>query len=228
MERINCIVVDDEPIAISILEKHIARYDGLLVVAKCPNALEAFDVLHTKKVDLMFLDIKMPAISGIDFLKSLKHPPKVIFTTAFSEHAIDGYELDVVDFLLKPITYERFSKSMERFLRVSPPTEPAEEKEYTFFKVSGQLVKIYHRDIYYAQSVKDYIQLKTNRGNFLTYMTMKQLTDILPADSFVRVHRSYVVNGIHVEVVAKNSLRIAEDHIPIGQSYRASFFGNGF
>lgn len=222
MGSINCIVVDDEPIAISILEKHILRYGGLQLVGKCPNALEAFDVLHAKKVDLMFLDIRMPSISGIDFLKSLKKPPKVIFTTAFSEHAIDGYELDVVDFLLKPITYERFSKSMERFLRVVPQVELTPETEYTFFKVSGQLVKVYHRDIFHAQSIKDYIQLKTSKGNFLTYMTMKQLTEMLPVETFVRVHRSYVINMIHVEVVAKDSLQVAGEQVPIGKLYRSN------
>lgn len=225
MERINCIIVDDEPIAISILEKYIVRNDKLHLVVKCLNALEAFDVLHTQRVDLMFLDIRMPSINGIDFLKSLKHPPKVIFTTAFSEHAIDGYELDVVDFLLKPITYERFSRSIERFLRIAPLTEPKEERDYLFFKVSGQLVKIFHRDIHYARSVKDYIQLRTSKGNFMTYMTMRQLTDILPSNSFARVHRSYVVNRTHIDVMAKNSLEIAGDCIPIGKIYRSSFYG---
>ncbi|MFC7523227.1 LytR/AlgR family response regulator transcription factor [Parapedobacter sp. GCM10030251] len=225
MKRIDCIIVDDEPIAISILEKHIIRNGELQLLAKCPNALEAFDVLLTKQVDLMFLDIRMPSINGIDFLKSLKHPPKVIFTTAFSEHAIDGYELDAVDFLLKPITYERFSRGIERFLHKSPLKEPEEKKDYSFFKISGQLVKIFHRDIYYARSVKDYIQLRTSKGNFMTYMTMKQLGGTLPSDSFARVHRSYMVNRIHIDVMTKNSLIIMGDCIPIGKIYRSAFYG---
>lgn len=219
MESINCIVVDDEPIAISILEKHIVRYGQLRLVAKCPNALEAFDALHSKQVDLIFLDIKMPAINGIDFLKSLKHPPKIIFTTAFSEHAIDGYELDVVDFLLKPITYERFERSMEKLFRRAP-VQDAPEKEYSFFKVSGQLVKVYHGDIRYARSVKDYVQLITTKGSMLTYMTMKQLAELLPNPPFVRIHRSYMVNTQQLQAVGKRQVQVADEWLPIGKMYR--------
>lgn len=216
---IRCIIVDDEPLAQEVLEAHIKRYGQLEIFAKCPNALEAFKVLHKENIDLMFLDIRMPAINGIEFLKSLKSPPKVIFTTAYSEYALTGFELDGIDYLLKPISYERFEKSMEKLFRTYPD-EKTQQKQYTYFKVSGKLVKVMHTELLYAQSVKDYILLKTTKGNLLTYMTMKNLAGLLPADTFIRVHRSYLVNMNHIEVIDKNRLKVAGTDITVGENYR--------
>ena len=199
---IRCIIVDDEPLAQEVLEAHIKRFGRLEVFAKCPNALEAFKVLHKENIELMFLDIRMPAINGIEFLKSLKSPPKVIFTTAYSEYALTGFELDGIDYLLKPISYERFEKSMEKLFRIYPDE------------------KIMHTELLYAQSVKDYILLKTTKGNLLTYMTMKNLAGLLPADTFARVHRSYLVNMNCIEVMDKNILKVAGTNITIGENYR--------
>lgn len=216
---IRCIIIDDEPLAQEVLEAHIKRYGQLEIFAKCPNALEAFKVLHKENIDLMFLDIRMPAINGIEFLKSLKSPPKVIFTTAYSEYALTGFELDGIDYLLKPISYERFEKSMEKLFRTYPD-EKTQQKQYTYFKVSGKLVKVMHTELLYAQSVKDYILLKTTKGNLLTYMTMKNLAGLLPADTFIRVHRSYLVNMNHIEVIDKNRLKVAGADITVGENYR--------
>lgn len=216
---IRCIIVDDEPLAQEVLEAHIKRYGQLEIFAKCPNALEAFKVLHKENIDLMFLDIRMPAINGIEFLKSLKSPPKVIFTTAYSEYALTGFELDGIDYLLKPISYERFERSMEKLFRTYPD-EKTQQKQYTYFKVSGKLVKVMHTELLYAQSVKDYILLKTTKGNLLTYMTMKNLADLLPADTFIRIHRSYLVNMTHIEVIDKNMLKVAGTDIAVGENYR--------
>lgn len=221
--KIRCIIVDDEPLAQSILEQHISRFDYMELVQKCHHALQAFDVLHRQTIDLMFLDINMPSITGIDFLRSLKSPPKVIFTTAYSEYAVTGFELDAVDYLLKPITFERFEQSIQKLVRVSPP--PAAEKNYTYFKVSGKLVKILHADLLYAQSVKDYIHLRTTHGNYLTHMTMKNLDELLPTDLFIRVHRSYLVNKMQVDVVDKGSLKVAGRMLPVGESYRLNLEG---
>jgi two-component system LytT family response regulator len=211
--------VDDEPLAQEVLEAHIKRFGRLEVFAKCPNALEAFKVLHKENIELMFLDIRMPAINGIEFLKSLKSPPKVIFTTAYSEYALTGFELDGIDYLLKPISYERFEKSMEKLFRIYPD-EKIQQKQYTYFKVSGKLIKVMHTELLYAQSVKDYILLKTTKGNLLTYMTMKNLAGLLPADTFARVHRSYLVNMNCIEVMDKNILKVAGTNITIGENYR--------
>lgn len=216
---IRCIIIDDEPLAQEVLEAHIKRYGQLEIFAKCPNALEAFKVLHKENIDLMFLDIRMPAINGIEFLKSLKSPPKVIFTTAYSEYALTGFELDGIDYLLKPISYERFEKSMEKLFRTYPD-EKTQQKQYTYFKVSGKLVKVMHTELLYAQSVKDYILLKTTKGNLLTYMTMKNLASLLPVDTFIRVHRSYLVNMNHIEVIDKNRLKVAGTDITVGENYR--------
>lgn len=221
---IRCIIVDDEPLAQEILETHIKRFGQVELFAKCPNALEAFTILHKESIDLMFLDIRMPSINGIDFLKSLKAPPKVIFTTAYSEYALTGFELDGVDYLLKPITYERFETSMKKLFRIYPE-EKTQPKQYTYFKVSGKLIKVLHEDLIYAQSVKDYILLKTSKGNLLTHMTMKSLTGLLPADIFGRVHRSYLVNTNYIEVIDKGSLTVAGTVITIGENYRESLQG---
>lgn len=217
---IRCIIVDDEPLARDILEIYVGKCPELILVRKCANALEAFNVLHTERVDLMFLDIRMPGINGISFVRSLKTPPAVIFTTAYSEHALTGFELDAVDYLLKPITYERFLKSIRKLLKVHQP-EPIAAKDYTYFKVSGKLIKVFHADLLYAQSVKDYIMIKTTGGNYLTHMTMKYLEELLPAGDFIRVHRSYLVNKSHVGQVNKFQLKIRDETVPVGENYRA-------
>lgn len=216
---IRCIIVDDEPLAQEILEAHIKRFGQIELFAKCPNAIEAFAILHKESIDLMFLDIRLPSINGIDFLRSLKSPPKVIFTTAYSEYALTGFELDGVDYLLKPITYERFEKSMKKLFRAYPD-ETTQAKQYTYFKVSGKLVKVLHSELIYAQSVKDYILLKTAKGNLLTHMTMKNLTELLPGDIFGRVHRSYLVNTNYIDVIDRNFLKVAGTVITIGENYR--------
>jgi two-component system LytT family response regulator len=216
---IRCIIVDDEPLALEVLESYICRSPQLELVEQCSNALRAFQVLHSEKIDLIFLDIKMPGINGLDFMRSLKNPPPVIFTTAYADHALTGFELEAVDYLLKPVTYERFQRSLNKLLKLyQPKTSP--QKDYTYFKVSGKLIKVQHSELLYAQSVKDYIHLCTANGNFLTHMTMKYLDELLPAEVFIRVHRSFLVNKTHITVVDKNSLKIGTVSIPVGENYR--------
>lgn len=218
---INCILVDDEPLAQEVIESYIRQSDQLKLIKKCNNALEAFNLLHTEKIDLIFLDIKMPSISGIEFVKSLKNPPAIIFTTAFSEFAVEGFELEAVDYLLKPITLDRFNRSIQKLLKIYLAEKP-QQKDYTYFKVSGKLVKIAHKDLRYAQSVKDYILISTLQGNYLTHMTMKYLNELLPADQFIRVHRSYLVNHSYITLVDKTQLFLANDIIPVGENYRSA------
>lgn len=215
---IRCIIIDDEPLALEVLEAHIARSPQLQLIRKCRNALEAYEILQTEKIDLMFLDIRMPSISGIELIRSLRHPPAVIFTTAFAEYAITGFELDAVDYLLKPVTFERFEKSMHKLLKILPP-EPEEMKNYTYFKVSGRLLKVLHDDLLFAQSIKDYIRLTTRQGNYLTHMTMKYLQGLLPHDTFIRVHRSYLVNKAYVTAIDRIQLEIGKEKVPIGAKY---------
>lgn len=216
---IRCLIVDDEPLARQVLERYIARTDELRLVGTCSNALEAFEAIHQQTIDLVFLDIKMPKLSGLDFWRSLKNPPAVIFTTAFSEYAVEGFELEAVDYLVKPITYHRFQKSIQRLLKIYK-TEVAAEKDYTYFKVSGQLVKVMHSDLLCAQSIKDYIQLHTTNGRYLTHMTMKYLNELLPASTFLRVHRSYLINRMYVNRIERNAVYIKNEPIPVGENYR--------
>jgi DNA-binding LytR/AlgR family response regulator len=215
----NCLIVDDEPLALGIIESYVNEHEQLQLIKKCNTAFDAFEVLHHAKIDLMFLDIKMPGLNGIDFIKSLKDPPAVIFTTAFSEYAAMSYELEAIDYLLKPITLERFHKSLDKFFKLQPSV-PTEEKSYTYFKVSGKLVRVEHHDILYAQSIKDYIMLHTVAGNLIVHMTMKYLNELLPASIFIRVHRSYLVNQTHMSVIGKSNIQLKEIVIPVGEHYK--------
>jgi two-component system LytT family response regulator len=216
---IRCIVVDDEPLAQAVLAQYINQMPGLTLIKTCNNAVEAFEVLHNEKVDLMFLDIRMPGLNGLDFLHALKHPPAVIFATAFSEHAITGFELEAIDYLLKPFTFERFQKGVFKFLKINPE-EKAEPKDYHYFKVSGTLVKVQHSDMVFAQSMKDYVLLHTLKGKLIVYMTMKYLDELLPAGLFVRIHRSYLVNKTFITKITKNRVEIHGASLPVGENYR--------
>lgn len=219
---IKCIIVDDEPLALDILEAHIAAFPQLQLVRRCRNALEAFDALHAEQIDLVFLDIQMPAISGIDFIRSLKLPPNVIFTTAYAEYAVTGFELEAIDYLLKPVTIERFTKSINKLLKLKQPPESETVKNYTYFKVAGNLIKIMHSDLLVVKSVKDYLLLKTKQGNHLTYMTMKNLETLLPAFMFARVHRSYLINRQAITLLGRQHLQVGDEQIPLGENYRSN------
>ncbi|MDR3711928.1 MAG: response regulator transcription factor [Puia sp.] len=220
---VKCIVVDDEPLARQVLEKHILRTPELVLVKKCANALEAFDTLSREKPDLAFLDIHMPVLNGIDFIRSLKAPPAVIITTAFSEYAVQSYELEVVDYLMKPITFERFSMALSKFLKIH--AKPPEPNSYSYFKVDGKLVKLEHADILYAQSIRDYIILGTSHGNRIVHMTMKNLEELLPASMFARIHRSFVIGMAHITTIAKDQVSIGEISIPVGGNYKTALDG---
>lgn len=215
----NCLIVDDEPLAQNILETYLANHPELKLIKKCSTAIEAFEILHHYQIDLLFLDIKMPGLNGIDFIKSLKNPPDVIFTTAFSEYAALSYDLEAVDYLIKPITAERFNKSLEKLFK-HKPKRVEEKPSYTYFKVSGKLVKVQHSTLLYAQSIKDYLILYTKNGNLIVHMTMKYLTELLPEDTFLRVHRSYIINRYYISIIGKSQIEIEEIQIPIGESYK--------
>ncbi len=216
-----CLVVDDEPLAVNLLSRYISKNVTLELAGTCSNALEAFQILNLHPVDLMFLDIRMPGISGLDFLKSLKNPPVTILTSAYNEYAVEGFELEVADYLLKPITYERFEKSISKVLYKEKTVKPA-EVTHTYFKVSRNLVKVEHSHLYYIQSIKDYVLVNTSGGNYIAYMTMKYLEEILPASRFCRIHRSYIVNLDFVEQVKKSSLILSGKELPLSESYKRS------
>jgi len=218
---IQCMIVDDEPLAQQVLEKYIRQMDGLELAAKCFHAADAFAALHQYKTDLIFLDIKMPSVSGIDFIRSLKDPPAFIFTTAFSEHALQSYELQAVDYLLKPITYERFKKSIDRFLGQYVIQQVADEKKYFYIKANGSLVKLFFDDVLYAQSMKDYIKIVTVNKQYLTHLTMQSLLNLIPSTLFRRVHRSYVINLEQIGIIHKDKVVVGNVEIPLGENYKS-------
>jgi len=226
MSQIRCILVDDEPPAIELLEKYTSMIDQLEVVGTSHSAVKAFDMLKSKQVNLLFLDIQMPVLNGIDFIKTLKNPPAIILTTAYREYALDGYDLDIIDYLLKPISFERFLKAVDRYRERMTTTPFASQKipsattDHIFFNVNRTHHKIMLSDIIYIESLKDYVRIHTKteklvvKGNIGT--TMKQL----PNDQFVRVHRSFAVALAQVKSYNQSEVTVGGQKIPIGFSYR--------
>lgn len=230
--KIKCLITDDEPLAIALLQNHISQLNTLEVVGTCANALQAAQELRTKQVDLLFLDIKMPQITGIEFLKTLRQPPAVIFTTAYREYALEGYELDIVDYLLKPITFERFFKAVERYYsRFSPKeiqlTKPPVilPEDYIFIKTGNKYNKILANDILYIESVKDYVVLhRTGGSTFTAKYKVSDMEAEVRDKRFVRIHRSFIINPDKVTAFTLQDVEIGGKELPIGNSYRESVF----
>lgn len=233
MTPINCMVVDDEPIARDIIISHIAATPGLELVKSCMNASEAYEGLHQFKVDLIFLDIQMPVITGTDFLRSLRNPPFVVFTTAYHNYAVEGFELNSVDYLLKPITYDRFYQAAEKVRErltlkqttqrdVSAPTQPA--VDYIFIKQDTKLVRVNHSQISYVQAERDFSSVYADGKRMFASMHLKMFEDSLPQTAFMRVHRSYIVNLSKIKSIKGNMIEVDSAEIPIGSSYRDQLF----
>lgn len=226
---INTIIVDDEPLAIEILESFVARVPQLNLVAKCENAFEAIEFLKENDVDLMLLDIQMPQLNGVEFLKSLRNPPLTIFTTAYPNFAIDGFELDAVDYLLKPISMDRFMKAINKAedrldLRKTGGDDVEESEEYFFVKADKKLVKINYDEIVYIEGLKDYVIIKQENTRVITLQTMKSLEERLENFNFKRIHRSFIVNLDKITAIDGNTVEVIEKgqikQIPIGKNYR--------
>jgi len=223
--KIRCLLVDDEPLAIQLLQKHIAQLDFFEVVGVCNNAAKALEVLNTLDIDLLFLDIKMPQISGLDLLKTLRRPPRTILTTAYREYALEGFELDVVDYLLKPITFDRFFKAIERFLRTGNHSFPnllvSSEPQFIYLKSGYKYFKIDIRDILYAESWKDYIKVYTKDKLITSKYKISDLEKELGSKGFLRIHRSFIVNIEHITAFTANDVEVGKKELPIGDSYKA-------
>jgi DNA-binding LytR/AlgR family response regulator len=223
---IQCIIVDDEPLARNLLASYIAQLPDIRCVAVCQNALEAFHVLHQQEVDLIFLDIQMPGISGPGFLRSLKAPPKVIFTTAYPDHAVEAFELEAVDYLVKPITFERCIKAVQKVAARNIPAavmpQLPDETPYVFLKVNRRLIRIDHADIIYAESSGDYLKIYTAAKTHITNMTLSKFEALLPVHRFARIHRSTLVNLSFIQYVEGNFVRIHEQELSIGLTYKES------
>ena len=223
---IRCLVVDDEPPAREIIRRYVESISMLQLVGECSNAIEAFAFLQKQAVDLMFLDIRMPQLNGNDFLKTLKSPPKIIYTTAYSEYALEGYELDVVDYLMKPIPFDRFLKAVNKACQVSiqrPESIGLDEKKtesFVYFRADRKMVKVMLRDILYIESMKDYVKVITENATIITKQSISSVEEMLPEKEFVRVHRSYIVSLSRIKTFTSELLEIDRTEIPIGKLYR--------
>ncbi len=233
-----CIIIDDEPLAIEIIQDYCDKLEFIEVVGAYTNPLDAISAIKEKKVDLLFCDIQMPQISGIDFIASLDNKPLFIFTTAYSQYAVEGFELNAVDYLVKPIPYHRFIKAISRAKELlskndkpmegnvfSSTGEISESKKFIFVKAEYESIKINLDDIEYVQGLKDYlkIHIKDTNKTVLTLMNFKELLDKLPANQFLRVHKSFIVNVNFIKTVQRNRIVINDIRIPIGESYKSSF-----
>lgn len=230
MKTVNCLVVDDEPLAREILQTYIATISGWNLVKSCISAVEAYGALHENSIDVMFLDIQMPVVSGVDFLRSLKHPPLVVFTTAFAHHAVEGFALNAVDYLLKPITNERFlqtaDKLSERLTAKNGLQIPVNMPvaDYVFIKQDSKLVKIQFDDILFAEAQRDFTYIFLKNKKMLAGMHLKMLEDLLPENRFIRVHRSFMINITAISSINGNMLEIDKHEIPVGASYKDQLF----
>lgn len=224
----NCIIIDDEPLALELLEDNISMVDGLHLVASCRSAAQAMQALKDHEVDLIFCDIQMPGISGLQFVKSLTQKPLIIFVTAYDEFAMDGFELDVVDYLLKPVAIERFLKASNKAITLFEQTkrntevDTGKRKKYIFLYADYNLLKVNHDDITYIEGLKDYVKIYLANAPkaIISRVTIKSLESQLPADEFFRVHKSYIVNLDHVHSIRKGRIKIADVEIPFSDSYK--------
>ena len=225
--KISCIIVDDEALARRGLKSYIDTIDFLDLKGTCMNAMQANTLIKTEPVDLIFLDIEMPLISGMDFLKSLTHPPKVIFTTAYSEYALDSFEFDVIDYLVKPISPERFlqacNKAYAVFKRsrpqnIDPSVEKVPKSDYLFVKVDKELVKIKHDEILFVEGMQNYVCIHTESNKHIALVPLKNVLNLLPTKNFQQVHKSFIVALNKVQAISGNQLLVAEHKIPISRN----------
>ncbi len=233
-----CVIIDDEPIAVRVIENHLASFSGFEVVAECNNALEAMPIISKGKIDLIFCDIRMPQITGVDFIRSLSHRPKVIFITAFRDYAIEAFELNVVDYLLKPVSFERFAKAIQHFLElhalengktVHPENEDAGSRGFIFLKADKKHYKVNLEDILYFESLGDYVIAYTNDKKIVTKERIGNLPDELPPDHFLQIHRRYIVSIQKIESVGPGFVEINSKKLPVGRSFKkdlSSFLEN--
>lgn len=230
--KTRCLIIDDEPLARDLMRSHIEKLENFEICAECGDAMKALRELHNHKIDLMFMDIQMPQITGIEFLKTLKNPPKVIITTAYREYALDGFELDVVDYLLKPITFERFLKSINKFyqstqedLPHSHPLKPVNnnsEEAFIYVKENKKVVKLHLSEILYVEGLSEYVQIYTTDKKIITKTSMTNMSDKLPDNSFMRIHKSFIVSLSKIEAFTSSSIEVPGKELPIGRSYKNS------
>ena len=229
--EINCVIVEDEPLARNLLMEYVKKVPSLNLIDACASPLSALEVLRKNPVDLLFLDVQMPELTGISMLKIMQKKPLVILTTAYSEYALQGYELDVADYLLKPITFERFLRAVDKVTQrlaprshvISERAPGATEPSFVFVKDGTKLVKIVFDDIRYVEGLKDYVTIHTDTQKIVSLQRLKTLEDQLPSDKFVRIHNSFIVAIKAIDVVHKGNVQVGDAMLPIGETYKKGF-----
>lgn len=221
-----CLLIDDDPAALAVMELYLAKIPSFQLLGKCENAIEAMDFLRNQTVDLMVLDIEMPHLTGIDFLKTLPHPPKAIITSANKEYALEGFELNVLDYILKPVSFERFMKAINRFLSSetseTPDHLPDEKIEsgILYLKENKKMVKLHINDILYIESLKDYVKVYARDKNVVTKQTLQFFEEKLPHETFLRIHKSFIVSVTNIEAFSASTIEIGNKELPIGRMYK--------
>ncbi len=224
-QKIKCLIVDDEPLAIMVLKDFLEKVPQLELITTCADALQAFQVLNQEAIDLVFLDIEMPGLNGIDFIKSLANPPAIILTTAYREYAMESYEIEVVDYLLKPIAFSRFFKAINKYLKsvnnlaLEQTVEQKTSQGSIYVYSNKKNIKVYLDDILYLESLKDYIRIHTSEQQIVSKDTISRYEELLP-DSFLRVHRSFIINTEKISAFTQHDIEIGTKEIPIGSSYK--------
>jgi DNA-binding LytR/AlgR family response regulator len=235
MKKINCIIADDEALAREVIESHVQKIERLQLAAVCSNGIEVFNTLKSKPADLLFLDIQMPQLTGIELLRTLKNPPAVIITTAYREFAIEGYELDVIDYLLKPVSFERFLKAVDKYellnnlspVSALPPAADEhgiDPRGFIYIKSDKRMIRVMLRDLLYIEGLKDYVKVHTAGGPIITYQTLTYFEEKLSDDQFIRVHRSYIISLNHITAYSAIEIEIGKTLVPIGSSYAKDVF----
>jgi len=229
IKKIKCLVIDDELPARDVLEKHIAGVEALELAGSCTNAVEALSFLQSNTVDLLFLDIQMPHILGTNFIRTLKNPPKVIFTTAYRKYAIEGFELDAVDYLLKPISFDRFLKAVNKIFELnlqsntktsSTENHPEPAQPFLYLRVDRKMIKVLFNDILYIEGLRDYIRIFTTSKTIITKHLLSSLEEMLPSDAFLRIHRSYIVSISKIDSFNSDTIEISKKELPIGRLFK--------
>lgn len=228
--KMRCLLVDDEPIALDVLTAYVGQLTVLELAGRCQSAVEAFGVLQIQPVDLLFLDIQMPRLSGLELLRTLPHPPKTIIVSAYREYALDGYELNVVDYLLKPVSFERFVRAVGKAgaNQVTQPSavHPATDEEpFLFVRQDRRLVRIELRDIVSLESQRDYVKIITTTHEVMTRQTIGYYEELLPAERFIRIHRSFIVAKAKIQAITDAHIEVPGQTLPIGRHYKQNVFG---
>ena len=223
--NINCIIIDDEPLARKGLKEYVADVDFLNLVGEFDGPLKATTLLSGGEVQLLFLDIQMPKITGLEFFKTLQHPPPVIFTTAYPQYALEGFEVNALDYLVKPISFDRFLKAALKAkeyyeVREKNTADVAATADHFYIKADNKLVKIAFDDIIFAEALQNYVCIHTAEKKYMTYLTFKSVEDYLPADKFLRLHKSFIVAAAKIDSIEGNEVRIGQHHIPISRNLK--------